>query len=155
MKLKVLDSALYSEELENGFGPKQPGDAGIDLRAAEDTAVGYRQTAKIPLGIAFQLPYSTVGWLTGRSSSTLAFGLLTHEGKIDSGYRGEVHGIVTALERSCEIARGERICQMVVLPIWLPDGTARAHQWMPEWRVVDELENTTRGKMGLGSTGRI
>lgn len=147
MKLKVLDKSLYSEELESGFHGKQPGDAGIDLRATEDTFVGFQQTAKIPLGLAFELSPDTVGWLTGRSSSTLAFGLLTHEGKIDAGYRGEVHAIVTALERSCKISRGERIAQMVVVSISAP---------IPEaWEVVDHLTESVRGEFGLGSTGRI
>lgn len=153
MKIKVLDKALYAEEMERGFAPKKPGDAGIDLRASETTQVGHRQTAVIPLGVAVELPIGTVGWLTGRSSSTLAFGVLTHEGKIDAGYRGEIHGIVTGLERGCEIQRGERICQLVVLPIRTPDGV-----YDPEvsdsWEIVGELTQSTRGKMGLGSTGR-
>lgn len=154
MKLKVLDSELYAAELDAGFGPKQPGDAGIDLRAAETTQVGHRQTAKIPLGIAFEIPLGCVGWLTGRSSSTLAFGLLCHEGKIDSGYRGEVHAICTALERSCEIQRSERIAQMVVLPIYRPEGGS-IHDWQEAWEPVEELSSSERGKLGLGSTGRI
>lgn len=146
LRLQVLDKDLYEQELSGeGFAPKQPGDAGIDLRAREDTQVGFQQTAKIPLGVAFQLPPFTVGWLTGRSSSTLSFGLLTHEGKIDSGYRGEVHAIVTALEHSCHIARGERIAQMVVVEILPPTS----------WLKVERLEGTERGKKGLGSTGRI
>lgn len=145
MKVRVLDKELYSQELADGFGPKQPGDAGIDLRAVEDTHVGYRQTAKIPLGISFELPEDTVGWLTGRSSTALAFGLLSHEGKIDSGYRGEVHAIVTAIENSCHITRGERIAQLVVVKIERPT----------EWEIAEHLGDTVRGKHGLGSTGRI
>jgi len=150
LRIAVLDKQLYDAELEDGFAPVQPGDAGIDLRAAEGVDVGYRQTATIPLGVAIEIAEDQVGWLTGRSSSTLSFGLLFREGKIDSGYRGEIHAIVTALERSCHITRGERIAQLVILRIVPPGGVGKFG-----WEAVEELGRTVRGKHGLGSTGRI
>lgn len=155
MKIKILDKALYEQEISAGFAPKQPGDAGIDLRATEDVEISIRQTAKIPLGVAVEIPVGTVGWLTGRSSSTLAFGLMTHEGKIDAGYRGEIHAIVTALERGCHIARGERIAQLVVLPIMTPDKMIDNLRVISHgWSIEENLTETKRGKYGLGSTGR-
>jgi len=83
--------------------------------------------------------------LTGRSSSSLEFGLLIHEGKIDSGYRGEVHCICTAQGSPTTIERGERIAQLVVLRIADPD----------EWTLVKTLIPSSRGDAGLGSTGRF
>jgi dUTP pyrophosphatase len=145
MRISVLDEELYHDELQNGFRPKLKGDAGIDMRARETTTVQKDRTAVIPLGISIQIPEMCVGWLTGRSSTVTAFNLVSHEGKIDSGYRGEIHAMVTALERSVQIQRGERIAQLVVVRIAPPT----------EWHITSELGSTERGAHGLGSTGRI
>lgn len=149
LRLKVLDESLYAEELgSRGFGPRKPGDAGVDLRAVEDRKIGHRETAKIGLGIAIEIPPDTVGWLTGRSSTATTLGLLTHEGKIDAGYRGQIHAIVTALDGDVQINRGERIAQLVIVKI-VPPVNSFAH-----WEVVEELSASERGARGLGSTGR-
>jgi dUTP pyrophosphatase len=149
LRLKVLDQDLYKAELgDGGFGPRNPGDAGIDLRSTRTCHIGRGETTKIGLGIAIELPHDSVGWLTGRSSTSLAWGLLTHEGKIDAGYRGQIHAIVTALTDDVTIERGERIAQLVVVRIYEP-----GHGLAP-WTVVDELSGSARGARGLGSTGR-
>jgi dUTP pyrophosphatase len=147
MKIKVLPraEAIYRQDLDYGFGPRQEGDAGIDLRAAEQNVVVKGATVAVPLGVAVELDRDTVGWITGRSSTVLSFGLLTHEGKIDSGYRGEIHALVTALLKDVVIDAGERIAQLVVLPIAPADS----------WRSTATMTDTARGVKGLGSTGRI
>jgi dUTP pyrophosphatase len=64
-------------------------------------------------------------------------------GLIDSGYRGEIavilinHGIETVAFK-----RGDRIAQLVVLPV--PE---------VEWKEVAELPDTERGHGGFGSSG--
>lgn len=143
LRLKVLDPDLYNAEIAEGFRAQRPGDAGLDLRARFDVTVNPGPPVRIPLGISFQFPACYVGWLTGRSSLSLSYGLITHEGKIDSGYRGEVHAIVQALTVPVNITRGERIAQMVVV-----------HIEQPVWAVTDDLTESPRGGMGLGSTGR-
>lgn len=145
MKLFMIDPILYVREIERGFSPSHEGDAGIDLRARTSIKVAFGETARIPLGVSVELPIGTVGWLTGRSSSSLEFGLLIHEGKIDSGYRGEVHCICTAQGAPAHIERGERIAQLVVLRIADPT----------MWELAAELGTSTRGEAGLGSTGRF
>jgi len=146
MKLHVLDEELYQAELSNGFQPSYPGDAGIDLRARENTVVSSGRTLKIPLGVVIAIPPGCVGWMTGRSSTALEQGLFTHEGKIDAGYRGEVHAFVTAQRGSKVIRRGDRIAQLVVVRI------ERAENWEVS-DGVRELGESTRGERGLGSTG--
>lgn len=147
--LKVLDEELYTDELgDRGFGPRKPGDAGVDLRSTETRKIGHRETAKIGLGVAIALPFNTVGWLTGRSSTALTLGLLTHEGKIDAGYRGQIHAILTALDGDCVINRGERIAQLVIVRICPPLDV------FSHWEIVQKLDNSERGSYGLGSTGR-
>jgi dUTPase len=88
MLIKVLDRDLYKEELAQGFQGKRDGDAGIDLRCPHDLVIPQGSAIPVPLGICVQLPPETVGWVTGRSSTSVKLGLLTHEGKIDRGYRG-------------------------------------------------------------------
>ena len=48
-------------------------------------------------------------------------GLLCHDGKIDAGYRGEMHLFLTALTRSVRLARGDRLGQLVVVRIVPPN----------------------------------
>lgn len=145
MQIKVLDRDLYSAEVERGsFEPRYPGDAGVDLRSRIDVRVHAGETEKIPLGVAVDIPTGYVGWMTGRSTTCLEFGLLTHEGKIDSGYRGEIHTFVTALGSPVALRRGERISQLVVVSIDTPP-----------FVVVQELTETSRGDLGLGSSGKL
>lgn len=144
MKLRVWDYAkgVYDDR---AFTPAKPGDAGIDLRAAESLTVHAAQTVAIPLGISIEIPGGCVGWLTGRSSTALGRSLLTHEGKIDSGYRGELHCLVTALGSPVQVQKGDRICQLLVLSCLNLEDYG--------WQVVDELDPSERGADGLGSTG--
>jgi dUTP pyrophosphatase len=140
--IKVLDAALYPDELESGFGSKHPDDAGIDLRAAIDTKVVAGETAAIPHGVAVALPIRSMGLVVGRSSASTTRALMIHPGIIDQGYRGVIHGMVTALGAPVHIARGDRICQLIIIPIIFPG-----------WTITDDLGETERGLAGLGSTG--
>lgn len=155
MKLRVLDPALYDEELNRsgGFGPRYPGDAAVDLRARVDTTVHAGETAQIPLGVTTQFPKNMVGWITARSYVELHMNLHVGAGIIDSGYAGEVHCFATAKGSPVEVQRGDRICQLLIVHIESPG------LWTHE--VVDETEElnrdwtpTARGAKGLGSSGR-
>lgn len=141
MKYQILDQELYDGA---PLGPRYQHDAGIDLRIRETVTVHAGQVSKVPLGIAFALPPGTVGWLTGRSSAHVERGLFCHEGKIDPGYRGEVHAFLTSTGSPVLVERGERICQLLVVQIM------QAHHWQE----VTQLEDTERGERGFGSSGR-
>lgn len=129
-------------ELRDGFGPRIEGDAGLDLRASEDCAVPAGESATIPLGIAVEVPAGHVGRIVGRSTTHVKLGAITQEGVIDSGYRGEIHTMITAGSKAFVVKRGERICQLIVQPILHPN-----------WQAVDQLTTTERGLQGLGSSG--
>lgn len=144
MKYHILDKDLYAD---HSFRPAHDGDAGIDLRSTIDATVHAGETVRIPLGISVILSSFQVGWVTGRSSTALKFGLLSHDGKIDSGYRGEINHLVTALGSPVNISRGERVCQLVIVNIADPMAWREATDWE-----VNLL--TERGTAGLGSTGR-
>ncbi len=126
------------------------GAAGLDLVAALDTqhpltlAPGAR--ALVPTGLVLELPAGYEAQVRPRSGLALNYGItvLNSPGTIDSDYRGEVGVVLANLGHApFEIRRGERIAQLVVLPV------ARA-----ELVEVTELSSTKRGDGGFGSTGK-
>jgi deoxyuridine 5'-triphosphate nucleotidohydrolase len=154
LRILVHDDELYSREVHEGFGPSRRNDAGVDLRARYDTRVFVGKTVAIPLGVAIEIPEDTVGWITGRSSTQLKMGLFVHEGKIDSGYRGEVHCVVTASEAAVDLERGDRICSLVVLRIVQPEKMDADGERVARWQVVERLGHSSRGDAKFGSTGK-
>jgi len=123
------------------------GSAGYDLCARLDTPVtlapGCR--ALIPTGIAVGLPGpETVGLVYARSGLATKHGLALANGVgvIDSDYTGEVKvGLINLSDTAYTIQPWERIAQLVIAPILLPE-VAEA-----------EIEETARGCGGFGSTG--
>ncbi len=125
-----------------------PGSAGMDLYAAVEAplrlAPGERALA--PTGLAMALPEGYEGQIRARSGLALKRGLavLNAPGTIDSDYRGEVGVILVNLgSETIEIARGERIAQLVVTPVIRAAVRERA-----------VLPDSPRGAGGFGSTGR-
>lgn len=135
---------------ENAEIPVQAtaGSAGIDLRACIDAPITVEpmQRIAIPTGLAIELPNGeSVALIFARSGMALKKGLSMANGVgvIDSDYRGEL--AVLAINLSSEpitITHGERIAQMVCMPVFLP-------------HIVETtiLNNTERGEGGFGSTG--
>jgi dUTP pyrophosphatase len=126
------------------------GAAGLDLMAALDTqhpltlAPGAR--ALVPTGLILELPAGYEAQVRPRSGLALNYGIavLNSPGTIDSDYRGEVRVVLANLGHApFEIRRGERIAQLVVLPV------VRA-----ELVEVTAVNETPRGDGGFGSTGR-
>jgi dUTP pyrophosphatase len=124
-----------------------PGDAGLDLASNLDVEVGPGKRATVPTGLAVAIPEGHAGLVLPRSGLATRHGLTLANapGLIDAGYRGEIIIAVVNLDlvEPVKIARGDRIAQLVVVPIAAVD---------PAW--ADELPPTTRGEAGFGSTGR-
>ncbi len=126
------------------------GAAGADLCAVcgpEGITLAPLQRALIPTGLAIELPgRAYVALLYARSGLSLREGLAMANGVgvIDSDYRGEVQvPAVNLSDRPIHIQDGERIAQLVVSPVALPDIVE-----------ADELTSTARGEGGFGSTGK-
>lgn len=123
------------------------GDAGLDLASAIDVEVRPGERAMVPTGLAVAIPEGHAGLVLPRSGLASRSGLTLSNapGLIDAGYRGEVTCALVNLdrERTVKIARGDRIAQLLVVPIPPTE---------PEW--VDELPASARGEGGFGSTGR-
>ena len=124
------------------------GDAGADLVARRDALVapgGGR--ALVPTGIAVAIPEGYAGFVMPRSGLAWKHGVTVANspGLIDSGYRDEIKVILVNLdpEEPYDVRRGDRIAQLVILPV------VRA-----AFAVVEALEASERGAGGLGHTGR-
>lgn len=123
-----------------------PGDAGLDLYAAEDVVLIPFQRRLIPTGVAVAIPEGYAGFVQPRSGLAIKQGvsLVNTPGLIDSHYRGEIRVILINLdpERPVTIVRGDKIAQLVIQPV------ARV-----ELVEAAELSQTARGEGGFGSTG--
>ena len=125
------------------------GAAGLDLfnNSDKEVVISSKGTGIIETGVCVEIPETFVGLLFPRSSlgfkrnTTLANSV----GVIDSDFRGEIKAKLTNhSEEEIIIAPGERVCQLVIVPIL-----------NAEYKVVEELSETERGANGYGSTGEI
>lgn len=124
--------------------------AGLDLMAAVPESAPMTlapgQYALVPTGLAIALPPGFEAQVRPRSGLAAKHGVtvLNSPGTIDADYRGEIkvilinHGAAPFV-----IKRGERIAQMVIVPM------VQA-ALVP----VATLSETDRGAGGFGSTGR-
>lgn len=144
--MKIAVKKLRENAIMPTFGSL--GAAGADLYAClvSPVTVAPGETAFIPTGLAMELPVGYVGLVYARSGLACKRGLAPANkvGVIDSDYRGE---FIVALHNhgteSQTVAPGERIAQLVVTPIL-----------MPEYVETDSLSATQRGEGGFGSTGK-
>jgi dUTP pyrophosphatase len=121
------------------------GDAGLDLATCERLELAPGERAVVPTGLAVAVPEGFAGFVQPRSGLAARHGIavVNSPGLIDSGYRGELRVVLlnTDSERTFVAEPGERIAQLVVLPV--PD---------LELVEVDELPGTERGVRGFGSS---
>ena len=120
--------------------------AGYDLYACleNDVVIAPGKTEKIGTGLAIAVPEGYFGAIFARSGLAAKEGLRPANcvGVADSDYRGEY---IVALHNDSDVARtvtpGERIAQLVVMPFL-----------SVEFDEAEELDETTRGAGGFGST---
>ena len=134
MKIKVID-----------FGYKKlpyrahDNDAGADVHALH-VIIYPHSVEKIPLGLGLCLPDGYAAFVFPRSGLS-SQGIIANIPPIDSGYRGEIHAIVSNnTDRPYHVETGARIGQLVVLPVVIPD-------------YVTE-RGSERGDGAFGSTGK-
>ena len=124
-----------------------PGDAGMDLFAAEAALIPASESRLVRTGIAIELPPSTAAQVRPRSglAAKHCLTVLNAPGTIDAGYRGEVcvilinHGKIPF-----RVEPGMKIAQMVI-----------QHVLTVNVEEVTELSDTRRGTGGFGSTGNV
>lgn len=148
-------------------------DAGYDIFAAETVILEPQEKAKIRTDIAVNIPEGYVGLLTSRSGVSSKTHLVIETGKIDAGYQGNMkiniknddlprvpnlrqakykdleNNYVETNEKETyrlgtyKINKGDKLAQLVIVPIWTP-----------ELKEVEEFSYVSeRGTDGFGSTG--
>ncbi len=131
-----------------------PTDAGLDLKAKDCHFIGLHERVLIKTGVYVRIPKGYVGMLVPRSSLSKKNLILSNSvGIIDSDYRGELLVSLTFIgsrDRDCfgvDIEEGERIAQLLIVPIVLPEVNVVLED-------IGEWNSTTRGTGGFGSTGK-
>lgn len=166
--MKTLRIKLLSE---NATIPTRhnPTDSGLDIYAAEDVIIEPGETAIVKTDIAIELASGYEAQVRPRSGITYKTKLRVQLGTVDADFRGNVGIIVDnishyvsdgsygwawsvggypiesknpCLDGSYLIRKGDKLAQLVVVPVELPDV-----------EVVDELNYTARGNNGFGSSG--
>lgn len=126
---------------------KTVGASGVDLMANLDEPIVLKPFDRylVPTGLFIEIPEGYEAQVRGRSGLAIKNGisLANGIGTIDSDYRGEIKVILINLGREPFIVNhGDRIAQMVM----------SKYENM-EFELVEELEETGRGKNGFGHTG--
>ena len=126
---------------------KTPGSAGYDLCACIAGEFTIEPGALVirPTGLAAEVPEGCAGMIFTRSGLGVKHGITVTNGVgvIDSDYRGEIHvGLRNSSQTAYTVRPGERIAQLIVLPVCLP-----------QVEEIQELSETQRGAGGFGSTG--
>ena len=118
------------------------GSAGFDLCATESVHLD-DHVHMMNLEIACQIPFGFYGKLVVRSSMAKRGIMLAHgTGVIDSDYRGDIHApLYSRLRGGSRIEKDERIVQLLICPVE-----------RLQLEEVDDLEQTSRGSGGFGST---
>ena len=123
--------------------------AGMDLHACladgEMLTVPPGEIIRVPLGFAVALPPGYEAQIRPRSGLATKSGITVPNspGTVDADYRGEMVVALINLGREPFVVRhGDRVAQMVV--------ARHAHA---EMEIVTELDETSRGAGGFGSTG--
>jgi dUTP pyrophosphatase len=121
------------------------GDAGLDLAACERVELAPGERRVVPTGLAVAIPAGYAGFVQPRSGLAARAGIavVNSPGLVDSGYRGEIRVVLlnTDRERTFVAEAGDRIAQLVVLPVPGIDLVE-----------VDQLPESERGARGFGSS---
>ena len=147
MEEKVLKVKLLKERAALPCR-ETAGSAGFDLRACLEAPllVEPGEWAMVPTGLGAEIPQGMAGMVFSRSGLGTKSGMVVAQGVgvIDSDYRGEIKVPLRNMgKKAYEIQPGERVAQLVLLPVCLPP--------------VEEaqaLSATQRGAGGFGSTGK-
>ena len=120
--------------------------AAYDLYAIEDAYIPIGETVMVGTGLALEIPEGWKGEIYSRSGlASQGIVVANSPGKIDSDYRGEIKVIIRN-SRNTELVGikiGDRIAQFEINPV---------HSI--EFEESENLDFTTRGGQGFGSTGK-
>jgi dUTP pyrophosphatase len=140
MKLKV--KKMSPDAKLPLYGHK--GDAGMDLFSSLEYVLPKGEVFAVPTGIQVEIPKGYVGLIWDKSGVSLK-GVHRLAGVVDAGYRGEVKVVMINWGQSpFFIEKGMKIAQLLI-------------QAVEEAEIVEveDLEDSSRGEGGFGSTGKF
>ena len=145
MKLFIKALNNKSREYYANHGHFHSGDAGLDLYVLEDMDFEAGETKLIKLGISCEPEDGVAYFLMPRSSiSKTPLRMSNSIGLIDGGYRGEIMACCDNIKsEKYTIKEGQRLFQIVA-----------QNCSEIKYELKDELNNSTRGAGGFGSTGK-
>ncbi len=121
-------------------------DAGIDLKTPTTITCKAHGSCTINTGVHVQIPHRCAGLLVSKSGLNVKHGI-TGTGLIDEGYTGAiVVKLYNDSEEDHEFARGDKICQLMIIPV--------EHVGIHYVSDLQEFGWSERGTKGFGSTGR-
>ena len=144
MKLFIKPHNNTALEFYRDHGHFHDGDAGLDLYVLENILFEPGETKAIKLGISCEPENGKAYYLFPRSSiSKTPLRMANSIGLIDGGYRGEIMAMCdNIISETYTAEKGQRLFQLV--------GTDSSPI---HFELGEELEMTTRGTGGFGSTG--
>ena len=143
---KGLKIPVILDDTPSGIMPQKAhaSDAGFDLFSPITKIIAPHGQIFIDTGVRVLIPEGYVGFLKSKSGLNAKAGIIT-EGVIDAGYTGTIGVVVrNTSDRPYEVSYGDKITQLVVLPI-PPVELYRAESF---------TSKTERGEGGFGSTGK-
>lgn len=122
------------------------GDGALDLKSCDDYIIAPGERKLIDIGISIAIPDGYCALVLPRSGNAIKHGITLPNapGLIDSNYRGEIKVPLINHDKSKEfrVNKGDRIAQLLIIEY-------------PKINFieVEELDNTSRGENGFGSSG--
>jgi dUTP pyrophosphatase len=118
----------------------------MDLFAAEEVVLGAGEVKAVPTGVKMAIPGGYVGLIWDKSGVSLQ-GVHRLAGVVDAGYRGEVKVVMVNLGKKAYVFKiGQKVAQMLIQPVQAVEVVDVGE---------DELDETSRGEGGFGSTGKF
>ncbi|HJN54144.1 MAG TPA: dUTP diphosphatase, partial [Flavobacteriaceae bacterium] len=141
-KIKIINrsnQSLPKYETDNS--------AGMDIKAFINNNITLKPLERtvISTGLYLSLPKGYEAQIRPRSGLAIKKGItvLNSPGTIDSDYRGEIGVILINLSNAIfTVKSGDRIAQLII-----------AKHESISWAEVEQLEDSSRGSAGFGSTG--
>lgn len=118
MKIKLIDFGL-----KPGYIPVRlhGNDAGANVYMPYDYTLQPGEIIKVPLRFGLEIPDGYAGYVFPRSSMATK-GLTCELPPIDSGYRGEIHAIISNISNEQQIiSKDTRVGQLVITPVIIAD----------------------------------
>ena len=114
MKIKLIDFGLKADH--HPFRPHD-NDAVADVFMPYNCTLQPGEIARIPLGFGLVIPDGFAGYVFPRTSMA-AKGLVCELPPIDSGYRGEIHAIISNISSTTQtLHENTRVGQLIITPV--------------------------------------